>query len=66
MTKEQARQAVIDAVKAWREAVCSWPRIPAFSKGRCDGDNHVMECPCEVARQDLLAAHNKLEQVGGG
>jgi hypothetical protein len=39
------------AVSAWRAAECA---------GGCDGDNHTEECPCEIARQDLLDAHNRL------
>jgi len=66
--QEHARQQLIDAVKAWRETPCLYAR--AYPPGRvsgddslCDGDNHLEECPVERARQDLLAAHNKVEQL---
>ena len=70
-TKEQerARQQLIDAVKAWREAPCLYARTyPPGSGGDalCEGDNHLMECPVERARQDILAAHNKVEQLRAG
>ncbi len=64
--QERARQQLIDAVKAWREATCLYARAPGQSgddAARCDGDNHLMECPVECARQDILAAHNKVEQL---
>lgn len=57
--QERARQQLIDAVKAWREAPCLFV-------GVCDGDNHLMECPVERARQDILAAYNKVEQLHAG
>ncbi len=66
--QERARQQLIDAVKTWREAPCLYAR--RYPPGRagdddalCVGDNHLMECPVESARQDLLAAHNKVEQL---
>lgn len=69
--QESARQALIDAVKTWREAPCLYAR--AYPPGRmgdddslCDGDNHLMECPVERARQDILTAHNKVEQLRAG
>jgi hypothetical protein len=69
--QEHARQQLIDAVKAWREAPCLYAR--AYPPGRagdddslCDGDNHLMECPVERARQDIIAAHNKVEQLRAG
>jgi len=65
--QEHARQQLIDAVKAWREASCLYH---VGTRGRdgdlCDGDNHLMECPIERARQDILAAHNKVEQLRAG
>ena len=67
--QEQARHQLIDAVKAWREATCLFARGDTSRRGvaeRCDGDNHLMECPVEAARQDILAAHNKVEQLRAG
>lgn len=60
--QERARQDLIDAVKAWREAQC----VRQLDGELCDGDNHLMECPIERARQDILAAHNKVEQLRAG
>ena len=67
--QERARQQLIDAVKAWREAPCLYAK--AYPPGQtsddlCDGDNHLMECPVERARQDVIAAHNKVEQLRAG
>lgn len=69
--QERSRQELIDAVKAWREAPCLYART--YPPGRaigddslCDGDNHLMECPVERAREDLIAAHNKVEQLRAG
>ena len=64
--QERARQQLIDAVKVWREAVCFAPSRGDPAPGFCDGDNHLMECPVESARQDILAAHNKVDQLRAG
>ena len=64
--QERARQELIDAVAVWREATCLYAQPPGFEGAQCDGDNHVMECPVEKARGDILAAHNKVEQLGAG
>ena len=64
--QERARQQLIDAVKEWRQAICPYPRPPAGADELCDGDNHAMECPVERARQDIIAAHNKVEQLRAG
>ena len=66
--QESARQQLIDSVKEWREAICPFPRPPAGADADelCDGDNHAMECPVERARQDILAAHNKVAQLRAG
>jgi hypothetical protein len=64
--QERARQELIDAVAAWRGAVCLYAQPPGFEGEQCDGDNHVMECPVEKARGDILATHNKVEQLGAG
>ena len=69
--QERARQQLIDAVKEWREAPCLYAR--QYPPGRekdddalCDGANHLMECPAESARQNILAAHDKVEQLRAG
>ena len=59
--QEQARQQLIDAVKAWRKAPCLYARkYPPGREGDddslCAGDNHLMECPVERARQEQLHA----------
>jgi hypothetical protein len=64
--QESARQQLIDAVKAWRAAPCLYARPPGLNGELCDGDNHIMECPVEQAREDILAAHNKVEQLKAG
>ena len=66
--QERARQQLIDSVKEWREAICPYPKPPPGSDDDevCDGDNHTMACPVERARQDILAAHNKVEQLKAG
>lgn len=67
--QERSRQQLIDAVKAWREARCLNADVPFVDGHRtvpCDGDNHVEECPSEIARQDILAAHNKVELLRAG
>ena len=67
-TEEQecARQQLIDAVKEWRASTCSYAQPPGLDGEQCAGDNHLMECPVERARQDILAAHNKVEQLHAG
>jgi hypothetical protein len=69
--QESARQQLIDAVKAWRETRCLYARAypPGHAIGDdslCVGDNHLEECPVESARQDLIASHNKVEQLRAG
>ena len=64
--QERARQDLIVAVKAWREAECLYAQPPGLEGEQCDGDNHVMECPVERARGDILAAHNKVEKMRAG
>lgn len=64
--QERTRQQLIDAVKNWREAVCTTQTTGGFGEDGCNGDNHLMECPVERARQDILAAHNKVEQLKAG
>lgn len=68
--QESARQQLIDSVKEWREAVCFRPSVPehdpSWVEDQCDGDNHLRECPVERARQDILAAHNNVEQLRAG
>ena len=64
--QERARQELIDAVKAWREATCLYARPPGFEGELCDGDNHVMECPVETARGDILSTHDKIERLRAG
>lgn len=58
-----ARMAVCDAVKAWRDARCQYRRPIMGHDDVCIGENHLENCPCEGARQDLLAAHDALEQL---
>jgi hypothetical protein len=65
--QERARQELITAVKEWREATCLYQVGTRQRDGEmCDGDNHLMECPIERARQDILAAHNKIELLKAG
>jgi len=67
--QERARQQLIDAVKEWREVECSYASSSGKSDAEgefCDGDNHLIGCPVEAARQDILAAHNKVEQLRAG
>ena len=64
--QERARQQLIDAVKAWREAACLYTQPPGLDGELCAGDNHLMECPVERHRQDIVAAHNKVEQLRAG
>lgn len=53
-------------VSAWRATRC--PHASAAVAARregvpwelCDGDNHVEDCPVEIALQEVLAIHNKL------
>ena len=67
--QERARQQLIDAVKEWRVAVCPYASGSGKTDAEgesCNGDNHLMACPVERARQDILAAHNKVEQLRAG
>lgn len=64
--QEHARQQLIDAVKEWREAPCLYAQPPGLDGELCVGDNHLIDCPVERGRQDILAAHNKVEQLHAG
>lgn len=46
-------------VGVWRSARCVPPGA-SQNDVECDGDNHVERCPVELARQDVVAAHNAL------
>ena len=63
MTELERLVMLRDAVTAWRAAKCMRPApYRGFSSAvalHCDGDNHQENCPVELARQDMLAAHNK-------
>lgn len=63
----QALGQLAIAVRDWRSSRCSSPADWRQGEPRrrdgaeaCDGDNHLENCAVEIARQDLLAAHNKL------
>lgn len=63
---ERCRQQVIDCARAWREVKCLYSH--AYPPGRsddslCVGENHLEECPSELARQDLVASLDKLDMV---
>jgi len=61
--QENARQSLIESVKTWRNAECSRPTWDNDEGLACDGDNHREDCPIEIARQDIIASHNKVEQL---
>lgn len=46
-------QALCDAVTVWRNAHCVYG-------SSCQGENHLDDCPVELATQDLIDAHDKL------
>lgn len=46
---------LFEVCEAERDAKCLGPGA------LCNGENHVEECPCEVARQDRIAMLNKIE-----
>lgn len=45
------------AVREWRDARCM-KRDGSHSS--CDGDNHLEDCAVEIARQEMLDAHNRV------
>lgn len=53
-----------DAVDKWRTTECSRPlTAPAnqvAAEDFCSGENHLEDCAVEIARQDLIATHNKI------
>jgi hypothetical protein len=52
--------ALYDAVTAWRDAKCLITRPHVAGEEVCEGDNHLENCPVELARQDVIDAHNKV------
>jgi hypothetical protein len=50
-------------VGVWRSARCPYQHAK-LGEPLCDGDSHAEQCPVELARQDLLAAHNALGAPG--
>ncbi len=65
MTFIQRLEELAKLVGAWRSARCAYARVhPNVMAVRCDGDNHVADCPVELARQEMLAAHNALGAPG--
>lgn len=62
---ERCRQQVIDCARKWRETPCSFPHDSDkfFEEDQCFYDNHLENCPSELARQDLVASLDKLDMV---
>jgi hypothetical protein len=60
----ESLEALAKAVKAWTDAKCAHPNDykPGWDERSdlCDADNHVEDCPVELARQDVLAASAKI------
>jgi hypothetical protein len=54
-----------NAVDKWRTTKCSYPRgarlMGVEDSQYCDGENHQENCDAEIARQDLLATHNRIK-----
>jgi hypothetical protein len=53
-------------VGVWRSARCMTPGPDMTGRGLelCDGENHLAACVVELARQDVIAAHNTLGAPG--
>lgn len=55
------------AFKVWRESECVTQSAhtddieTGASRNECVGDNHLIDCPVEVARQDAIATFDQLE-----
>lgn len=51
------------AFKTWRESECTTQGTARDFDDHpcCVGDNHLIDCPVEVARQDAIATFDKLE-----
>lgn len=65
ITRARKLEQLATCVGTWREAKCSHPRpshgfMSDAEVQLCDGDNHLENCSVELARQDILAAHNAL------
>lgn len=67
MTLDQLGAVTLAAV-AWRDAKCPYQNnrgtLPDGRNDWCDGDNHREDCPCEIARQDLIAAVDAARVAG--
>lgn len=55
--------AFAKAFKTWRESECmtSGTARDFDDHPCCVGDNHLIDCPVEVARQDAIATFDELE-----
>jgi hypothetical protein len=60
----QRLEELAKLVGAWRSARCIDPAHGSMNDVECDGDNHVETCPVELARQNMIAAHNALGSPG--
>ena len=62
---ERVRTLVVDCARKWRETPCAYPNDSDkfFEEDQCFYDNHLENCPSELARQDLIAALNKLDML---
>ncbi len=50
-----------DMMSRYRRARCeAWSMVEGEVQ-HCDGENHLEDCPVEIAWQDVLAAHNVLD-----
>lgn len=63
-TRAERLEELVTLMTAWRGAKCSDPagqRHP-WDEIKCNGENHAADCPVEIARQDMTAAHDTLTQ----
>lgn len=55
-------QEMVACAAAWSDATCSFPTGSAAEEW-CNGENHLMECAVERARQDLLTCIEKVRRL---
>lgn len=42
------------------QAVTNWRSVHCLYRKQCDGENHLEDCPVEIALQEILTIHNRM------
>lgn len=63
MTDVQRLEELAALVGAWRSSRCAFASYATLGD-RCEGANHIAQCPIQRAIDDVVSAHNALGAPG--